>query len=138
MGTFSSRVADFGSPPNFVIHRCHPTRTTMAFNLDSVKGRRNWAIATLGSIGAIYLPNIRSTHSLVAKHVTEAKWAKLGGLKTPTTGFTLGQAIACAVEFDDQHCGIYAGDKDSYDMFKDVFDPIIGVPRPAQGLQPHI
>merc|ERR1712131_514719 len=148
MGTFSSRVADFGSPPNFVIHRCHPSRTTMAFNLDSVKGRRNWAIATLGSIGAIYLankarkgsqpaappfPNIRSTHSLVAKHVTEAKWAKLGGLKTPTTGFTLGQAIACAVEFDDQHCGIYAGDKDSYDMFKDVFDPIIveyyGLPK---------
>merc|ERR1712198_367456 len=146
--TFSSRVADFGSPPNFVIHRCHPSRTTMAFNLDSVKGRRNWAIATLGSIGAIYLankarkgsqpaappfPNIRSTHSLVAKHVTEAKWAKLGGLKTPTTGFTLGQAIACAVEFDDQHCGIYAGDKDSYDMFKDVFDPIIveyhGLPK---------
>ena len=29
----------------------------MAFNLDSVKGRRNWAIATLGSIGAIYLAN---------------------------------------------------------------------------------
>jgi len=126
----------------------------MAFSLDSVKGRRNWAIATLGSIGAIYVvnkarksstpaekpfqpsvsaesaaappfPNIRSTHSLVAKHVTADKWAKLGGLKTPTTGFTLGQAIACAVEFDDQHCGIYAGDKDSYDMFKDVFDPII-------------
>merc|ERR1719211_819983 len=121
-----------------------------------MKGRRNWALATIGSVGTIYLamkarkaatpaqseqkfqpsvsaeeaaappfPNIRSTHSLVAKHVTEAKWAKLGGLKTPTTGFTLGQAIACAVEFDDQHCGIYAGDKDSYVMFADVFDPII-------------
>jgi len=70
-------------------------------------------------------PNIQSTHSLVAKHVTKEKWEKLGGLKTETTGFTLGQAIACAVEFDDQHCGIYAGDKDSYELFKDVFDPII-------------
>ena len=35
------------------------------------------------------------------------------------------QAIACAVQFDDQHCGIYAGDADSYSDFKDVFDPII-------------
>ena len=29
-------------------------------------------------------------------------------------GFTLSKAIACAVEFDNQHCGIYAGDWDSY------------------------
>ena len=35
------------------------------------------------------------------------------------------QAIACAVDFDDQHCGIYAGDADSYEDFKDVFEPII-------------
>lgn len=34
-------------------------------------------------------PNIRSTHSLVAKHVTEAKWKKLGGIATKTSGFTL-------------------------------------------------
>ena len=36
-------------------------------------------------------PTIQSTHSLVAKHVTPEKWAKLGGLKTKTSGFTLGQ-----------------------------------------------
>ena len=48
---------------------------------------------------------IKSTHSLVAKHVTPEKWSKLGGLATKTSGFTLSQAIACAVEFDDQHCG---------------------------------
>ncbi|CAB4063970.1 E2.7.3.2 [Lepeophtheirus salmonis] len=47
-------------------------------------------------------PNILSTHSLVAKH-----------------------AIACAVEFDDQHCGIYAGDEDSYVDFAEVFIPLI-------------
>jgi len=132
----------------------------MTFNEATMKGRRNWAIATLGcTAGAILyfkygkgksqpissvqhprwisvsaqstdgsappFPNIQSTHSLVAKHVTKEKWEKLGGIKTETTGFTLSQAIACAVEFNDQHCGIYAGDKDSYEVFKDVFDPII-------------
>ena len=35
------------------------------------------------------------------------------------------QAIACAVEFDNQHMGIYAGDSDTYSVFADVFDPII-------------
>ena len=37
----------------------------------------------------------------------------------------LWQAIACAVQFDDQHCGIYAGDADSYKDFAEVFDPLI-------------
>ena len=50
-------------------------------------------------------PNIRSTHSLVAKHVTREKWDKLKDIKTKTSGFTLAKAIACAVEFDNQHCG---------------------------------
>ena len=36
-------------------------------------------------------PEIKSTHSLVAKHVTEEKWNKLGDHKTATSGFTLGQ-----------------------------------------------
>merc|ERR1711874_242274 len=70
-------------------------------------------------------PEIKSKHSLVAKYVTEPIWAKLSRAKTQTSGFTLGQAIACAVEFDNQHCGIYAGDWDSYKVFADVFDPLI-------------
>jgi protein-arginine kinase len=111
----------------------------MEFNGNTMKGRANVAGITLSALGAglLYLkfgsggksavpfPVIRSTHSLVAKHVTPEKWAKLGGLKTKTSGFTLSQAIACAVQFDDQHCGIYAGDADSYKDFKDVFEPII-------------
>merc|ERR1712077_58590 len=52
-------------------------------------------------------------------------WEKLSRAVTATSGFTLAQAIACAVEFDNQHCGIYAGDWDSYKVFSDVFDPII-------------
>merc|ERR1712095_102600 len=70
-------------------------------------------------------PEIKSAHSLVAKHVTPEKWEKLAEHKTATSGFTLAKAIACAVEFDDQHCGIYAGDGDSYKDFAEVFDPII-------------
>jgi hypothetical protein len=70
-------------------------------------------------------PDIKSKHSLVAKHVTADKWAKLGDHVTKTSGFTLAKAIACAVDFDNQHCGIYAGDEDSYIDFKDVFDPLI-------------
>merc|ERR1712061_975588 len=78
-------------------------------------------------------PNIQSKHSLVAKHVTKDKWEELKGIQTSTSGFTLIQAIARAVEFDNQHCGIYAGDWDSYKDFAPVFDPIIqeyhGLPK---------
>merc|ERR1712013_804298 len=70
-------------------------------------------------------PTIQSKHSLVAKHVTKDKWEQLKGIKTKTSGFTLIQAIARAVEFDNQHCGIYAGDWDSYKDFAPVFDPLI-------------
>jgi len=96
---------------------------------------RKSQVAQLSAEGAAAppFPNIQSKHSLVAKHVTPEVWAKLGGLQTKTSGFTLAKAIACAVEFDDQHCGIYAGDQDSYEMFADVFDPIIeeyhGLPK---------
>merc|ERR1719186_320817 len=70
-------------------------------------------------------PEIKSKHSLVAKYVTEPLWEKLGKMETKTAGFTLAKAIACAVEFDNQHCGIYAGDWDSYKDFAEIFDPII-------------
>jgi len=70
-------------------------------------------------------PEIKSTHSLVAKHVTKEKWDRLAEHKTATSGFTLRKAIACAIEFDDQHCGIYAGDADSYKDFAEVFIPLI-------------
>jgi protein-arginine kinase len=81
-------------------------------------------------------PEIKSKHSLVAKYVTEPIWAKLSCAKTETSGFTLSKAIACAVEFDNQHCGIYAGDWDSYKVFADVFDPLIqeyhGIPADSK------
>merc|ERR1712119_238746 len=70
-------------------------------------------------------PEIKSTHSLVAKYVTKPIWDKLSSVKTATSGFTLAQAIAVSTEFDNQHCGIYAGDWDSYKDFAEVFDPLI-------------
>merc|ERR1711909_125332 len=70
-------------------------------------------------------PDIKSKHSLVAKYVTKEIWDSLSGHKTVTSGFTLAKAIACATEFDNQHCGIYAGDWDSYKDFAEVFDPLI-------------
>jgi len=71
------------------------------------------------------MPEIKSKHSLVAKYVTQPLWDKLSKVVTKTAGFTLAQAISCATDYDDQHCGIYAGDWDSYRDFADVFDPII-------------
>merc|ERR1712203_947627 len=70
-------------------------------------------------------PVIQSKHSLVAKHVTKERWDKVKDITTKTSGFTLAKAIACAVEFDNQHCGIYAGDWDSYKDFAEVFDAVI-------------
>merc|ERR1711988_1754508 len=81
-------------------------------------------------------PDIKSTHSLVAKYVTKPIWDKLSRAVTKTSGFTLAQAIACAVDFGNQHCGIYAGDWDSYKVFADVFDPLIqeyhGIPADSK------
>merc|ERR1712142_980218 len=70
-------------------------------------------------------PVIKSTKSLVATHVTKERWDKLKNIETKTCGFTLAKACACAIEFDNQHCGIYAGCWDSYKDFSEVFDPII-------------
>ena len=70
-------------------------------------------------------PTILSTHSLVAKHVTKEKWDKLKDIKTATAGCTLKSCCECAIQFDNQHCGIYAGDWDCYKDFAEVFDPLI-------------
>ena len=70
-------------------------------------------------------PEIKSTHSLVAKHVTKERWDKLKDITTKTAGCTLKSCCECAIQFDNQHCGIYAGDWDCYKDFAEVFDAII-------------
>merc|ERR1712002_608068 len=79
-------------------------------------------------------PVIKSANSLVAKHVTKERWDKLKAVETKTCGFTLAKACACAIEFDNQHCGIYAGGWDSYKDFASVFDPLI---QEYHGISPN-
>ena len=71
------------------------------------------------------MPEIKSKHSLVHKYLTPKIYQRLKDKKTATSGSTLDACIACAVQFDDQHCGIYAGDQDCYVDFGELFDPII-------------
>ena len=100
--------------------------TKVVYGTAAVAGLGGFLLMANGSGNASKpFPKIQSTHSLVAKHVTKDKWEKLSNIKTKTSGFTLEKAIACAVQFDDQHCGIYAGDGDSYKDFAAVFDPLI-------------
>merc|ERR1739845_325435 len=53
------------------------------------------------------------------------RWDKVKDIETKTCGFTTAKACACAIEFDNQHCGIYAGDWDCYKDFSEIFDAII-------------
>merc|ERR1712130_713395 len=53
---------------------------------------------------------------------TKERWDKLKDIKTATAGCTLKSCCECAIQFDNQHCGIYAGD---WDCYKD-FDKIKG------------
>ena len=71
------------------------------------------------------MPEIKSKDSLVKKYLTEEIWNKYKDHKTKTCGFTLKQCVICALDLDNQHCGIYAGDHDSYTDFKDLFEPLI-------------
>ena len=48
-------------------------------------------------------PEIKSKHSLVPKYMTQSIWEKLGRAFTKTSGFSMSQAIACAMQFDNQH-----------------------------------
>merc|ERR1712088_1153047 len=67
-------------------------------------------------MGSGEFPVVKSAHSLVAKHVTKERWDKVKDIETKTCGFTLAKAAACAIEFDNQHCGISAGAKHTSDM----------------------
>ena len=42
--------------------------------------------------------------------------------------------LTIAVDYDDQHCATYAGDTDSYEDSKNVFEPKIARPLPVENL----
>ena len=62
--------------------------------------------------------------SQLCKHLTPEIFDKLRNRKTPS-GFTLMQAINSGVQNPDSSIGVYAGDKESYEVFSPLFDPII-------------
>jgi creatine kinase/arginine kinase len=62
--------------------------------------------------------------SLLCKYLTPEVFEALKDKKT-AYGFTLEQAINSGVQNPDSSIGVYAGDKESYTLFKLLFDPII-------------
>ena len=73
-------------------------------------------------------PDIRQHNNVMAKHLTPKLYEKLQS-KSTSTGFTLDQAIQTGVDNPGHPfistVGIVAGDEESYQVFADLFDPII-------------
>ena len=70
-------------------------------------------------------PNFqKDCNSLLCKYLTKEVFEELKDRKTPN-GFTLEKAINSGVVNPDSSIGVYAGDKESYEVFDLLFDPII-------------
>jgi creatine kinase len=73
-------------------------------------------------------PNLSKHNNYMAKVLTKELYAKLRDVTTPT-GFTLDQAIQTGVDNPGHPfimtVGCVAGDEESYETFKEFFDPII-------------
>lgn len=62
--------------------------------------------------------------SLMSKYLTKDVFEELKTKKTKNS-FTLQLAINSGLKNKDSGIGVYAGDKESYTLFKELFDPII-------------
>ena len=62
--------------------------------------------------------------SLLKKYLTKDVFDKLVNKKT-SLGYTLPKAINSGIINPDSNIGVYAGDKESYETFSELFDPII-------------
>eukprot|EP00493_Phyllostaurus_siculus_P027068 UN27414 len=74
-------------------------------------------------------PDLSGHNNCMAKVLNPKLYAKLRDVKTPS-GFTLDQVIQTGVDNPGHPCGIatvgcVAGDEESYEVFADLFDPII-------------
>lgn len=65
-----------------------------------------------------------NSQSLIRKHLTPDLYAKLKS-KATRTGFTLDDAIRSGIENPDSSIGIYAGDAQCYELFNEIFTPLI-------------
>uniref|UniRef100_A0A3B1JDN2 Creatine kinase U-type, mitochondrial n=1 Tax=Astyanax mexicanus TaxID=7994 RepID=A0A3B1JDN2_ASTMX len=73
-------------------------------------------------------PDLRKHNNCMASHLTPAVYAKLCDKATPN-GYTLDQAIQTGVDNPGhpfiKTVGMVAGDEESYEVFADIFDPVI-------------
>ena len=73
-------------------------------------------------------PDLSTHNNWMAKCITPAIYTKLSVLKTPN-GFTLDRAIQTGVDNPGHPfimtVGMVAGDEESYNVFADLFDPVI-------------
>ena len=70
-------------------------------------------------------PEFTSEHkSLMSKHLSKEIFDKLKTKQT-SNNYTLQMAINSGLKNPDSGIGIYAGDKESYELYQDLFDPII-------------
>ena len=64
--------------------------------------------------------------SKLKKHLTKEVFQALRTRKTPSFGSTLQDVIQSGVENLDSGIGLYAPDAEAYEVFADLFDPVIG------------
>lgn len=69
-------------------------------------------------------PFDKTSHSLVKKYLSREMYQRLLARSTKS-GFTLNKAIRSGVRNPDSAIGIYAGDAESYQVFAEIFDPVI-------------
>jgi len=66
----------------------------------------------------------KDCNSLMCKYLTQEIYDELKDQKSPS-GFTLDKIINSGIKNPDSSIGVYAGDKESYEIFAPLFDPII-------------
>jgi arginine kinase len=62
--------------------------------------------------------------SLTQKYLPASLWQELS--KKTSFGTTIYDCVKSAVENPDSNCGLYAPDPEAYDVFSDLFHPVIG------------
>jgi len=72
----------------------------------------------------LYPTNIINTKSLLSKYLTPEVFQELQYKKT-STGVKLHNIITSGIIHPDSNIGVYAGDKESYFLFRELFLPII-------------
>jgi creatine kinase/arginine kinase len=75
--------------------------------------------------------------ALVRQFLPPALFERLSGLQT-ASGFTLARAIRSGQQNPDSSIGIYAGDAESYSLFKEIFDPLIRTYHGLTGVIRHV